>query len=438
MYQDHRERLLQLLSEVHAIGIFFAGSLMTRNADCEYRFRPTSDFWYLTGFDEPEAVLVLLPGGDERSILFISELNPAEEIWTGKRLGTSAAPKALGVDKAYPIEELWTRMPELLAGHERVICTTGENEQRDVQMLHVAEELRRKVRGGVVAPMEWLDPGPYLHEMRLKKSAAEVEVMRKAAAITTEAHLAAMATTAPGTNEAEIDALIEYEFRRRGSSGPAYNNIVAGGSNACTLHYIENNAELKGGDLLLIDAGCEWEYYASDVTRTFPVDGSFSDEQRAVYELVLKSQKAGIEQARPGNSFFSVHEVTLRVLVEGMIELGWLKSSLEENLESKDYKRFFMHKTGHWLGLDVHDCGTYYTDGESRLLEPGMLTTVEPGLYIAANEETVDARWRGIGIRIEDDILITADGNENLTAAIPKEIDEVEAACRGSVLERAL
>ncbi len=420
-----------------AVGIFYAGSLKTRNADCEYRFRPASDFWYLTGFDEPEAVLVLLPDGDERAVLFLSELNPSEEIWTGKRLGTAAAPDSLGVDVAYPIEELWTRMPELLTGHTRVVCTTGEDEQRDLHLLQVAEDLRRKVRGGVVAPMEWLDPGPYLHELRLKKSAGEVDAMRHAAGITTEAHLAAMAAAAPGVNEAEIDALIDYEFRRRGSSGQAYNNIVAGGANACTLHYIENNDKLKDGDLLLIDAGCEWEYYASDVTRTFPVSGTFSDEQRAVYELVLRSQKAGIAQAVPGNSFYSVHEVTLKVLVEGMIELGWLKGTLAENLKSEEYKRFFMHKTGHWLGLDVHDCGTYFIDGESRLLEPGMVTTVEPGLYVAANEETVEARWRGIGIRIEDDILVTADGNENLTAAIPKEVDEVEAACRGTVLQQA-
>ncbi|MFT5287203.1 MAG: Xaa-Pro aminopeptidase, partial [Planctomycetota bacterium] len=425
MYQDHRKLLLELLAEVNSVGIFPAGSLVTRNADCDYRFRPNSDFWYLTGFAEPDSILVLLPDGDERAVMFLPELNKSEEIWNGKRLGTAAAPAELGVDCAYPIEEFWTKLPELLAGHTRVIYSTGSDKQRDSQLLQTVDDLRRKSRGGVVAPMEWLDPAPFLHELRLKKSAAESDAMRKAAAITTTAHLAAMAATEPGKNEAEIDALIDFEFRRRGSSGQAYNNIVAGGDNACTLHYILNNEELKDGDLLLIDAGCEWEYYASDVTRTFPINGTFSAEQRAVYELVLKSQKAGIAQAVPGNSFLSVHEVTLKVLVEGMIELGWLSGTFEENLKSEDYKRFFMHKTGHWLGLDVHDCGTYYIDGESRLLEPGMVTTVEPGLYVAANEETVEARWRGIGIRIEDDILITAGGNENLTAAIPKEIDDV-------------
>jgi Xaa-Pro aminopeptidase len=279
-----------------------------------------------------------------------------------------------------------------------------------------------------------VDHLPLLHELRLVKNEDEQNLMRRAAEITTEAHLAAMRETRPGRNEREIDALIEYTFKCRGSTGPAYTNIVAGGDNACILHYTENDMELADGDLLLIDAGAEMDFYASDVTRTFPVGGRFTDDQRALYEVVLKAQMAGVEHVRPGVSFASIHEVTLGHLVDGLIELGLCQGTHEEVIESESYREFFMHRTGHWLGLDVHDCGYYAEDGQSRLLEPGMTLTVEPGLYVDPACESVDERWRGIGIRIEDDILVTKDGHENLTAAIPKTVDDVEAACSGADL----
>ncbi len=434
LYSRNRDRLLESLEEGTTAAIFATGTPPIRNHDCEYRFRPDSDFWYLTGFDEPDAVLVLLPGKGERSVLFLQEKNPKEEVWTGRRLGTEAARSELGVDAAYPIDELWSRLPDLLAGYSRVVYRTGRDEARDRRMMELGAALRMKVRGGVVAPSEWLDPAPFVHEMRLVKSPDEIALMRRAAGITAEAHGAAMREAGPGVNESVIDGLLEYTYRKHGSTGPAYTNIVAGGANACVLHYIRNGCELRDGDLLLIDSGAEWDYYASDVTRTFPVNGTFGAEQRAVYELVLDAQKAAIEHTRPGNTFVSVHDVATRVLVEGMVELGWLDCSTEEALENESYKRFYMHRTGLWLGLDVHDCGSYYVEGESRILAPGMVTTVEPGIYIAPDDDTVDKRWRGIGVRIEDDVAVTEDKNEVLTAAIPKEVDEVEAACRGESL----
>jgi Xaa-Pro aminopeptidase len=284
----------------------------------------------------------------------------------------------------------------------------------------------------VPPPIEVLDTGPVLGELRLKKSKAELELMRRAAAITREAHSACMAAAKPGMNEREIDALLEWHFRARGGTGAAYTNIVASGANATILHYNENNASLKDGDLLLIDAGAEYEWYASDVTRTFPVNGRFSPEQRALYEVCLDAQLKAIAHVQPGVSFTSVHETALRTLVEGLVKLGLLHGTVEEELKSDNYRRFYMHRTSHWLGLDVHDCGAYNVDGASRVLEPGMVLTVEPGLYVAEDEATVPERWRGIGIRIEDDVLVTVHGHEVLTAGIPKTVDEVEAACAAS------
>lgn len=441
MYRNHRARFLERLTREGAAAVIPTASPKTRNHDCEYRFRPDSDFWYLTGFAEPESVLVLLPGKDGgagKSVLFLRERDKNLEIWNGRRLGVERAPDSLGVDCAFAIEDLWDELPSLLLGCERIVYRTGVDAENDRQMIDTINTLRGRARGGVRPPIETIDHVPYLHELRLYKDADEQTNMRRAAAITEEAHKRAMAETAPGVYENEIDALIEYTFKRRGSTGPAYTNIVAGGVNACILHYNENDAELKDGDLLLIDAGAELDYYASDVTRTFPVNGSFSTEQRAIYELVLESQIAGVEHIKPGVSFLSIHDVATGVLIDGLIRLGLLKGTREEALESDSYQRFYMHKTGHWLGLDVHDCGYYAEDGDSRLLEPGMTLTVEPGLYIAEDEETVDAKWRGIGVRIEDDILVTQNGFENLTAAIPKTVDEVEAACRGEELASAL
>lgn len=436
MYREHRNRFLETLGQSDSAAVVFSGSAAIRNNDCEYRFRPHSDFWYLTGFAEPDSVLVLLPKAEgSKTVLFLRKRIKKEEIWNGVRLGVERAPAELGVDEAYPIEELWDRLSELLEGHDRVMYRTGEDEARDRQVLSTISDLRARVRTGARAPLEIIDPSEILHEQRLVKNAAEVDVVRRAVEITTEAHAAAMREVEPGKSEAEIDALIEYTFKRRGSTGPAYTNIVAGGEGACVLHYIENDRELKDGDLLLIDAGAEWSFYASDVTRTFPVNGTFSPEQRALYEVVLEAQVAAIEAVKPGNTFLAAHQVAVERLVTGLIGLGLLEGPAEKAIEEKTYDRFYMHKTGHWLGLDVHDCGRYHLDGDSRKLEPGMITTVEPGLYVAADDETVEERWRGIGIRIEDDVLVTEAGNEVLTSAIPKGIDEVEAACRGASLE---
>jgi Xaa-Pro aminopeptidase len=441
IYQQHRAAYLERLAKLDAAAVIPTASEKTRNHDCTYRFRPHSDFWYLTGFAEPGSVLVLLPRGtgDEdspRSVLFLRERDRLKEIWNGRRLGLDRAPDELGIDEARSIEDLWEVLPQLLKGYASIVYRTGEEEDRDRHMLEVTSRLRSMARGGIVGPAALVDPAPSLHEQRLFKSAGEIEIMRRAAAITAEAHTAAMAATAHGRNESEIEALIEYTFRMRGSTGPAYTSIVAGGANACILHYVENNLPLRDGDLLLVDAGAEVEYYASDVTRTWPVNGTFSAEQRAVYQVVLDAQLAAIDHCRAGNTFLSVHDVALHKLVEGLVALGLLKGAVSTLIEEHAYDRFYMHKTGHWLGLDVHDQGAYAEDGCSRKLKPGMVTTVEPGLYIAEDDETVEARWRGIGVRIEDDILITATGCENLTAAIPKTIEEVEAACARSELSR--
>ncbi|MCA8981911.1 MAG: Xaa-Pro aminopeptidase [Planctomycetes bacterium] len=441
IYQEHRAAYLKRLAELGAAAVIPTASEKTRNHDCTYRFRPHSDFWYLTGFAEPGSVLVLLPQGtgDEdspRSVLFLRERDRLKEIWNGRRLGLERAPEALGVDEARPIEDLWDDLPQLLKGYASIVYRTGEEEDRDRRMLEVTNRLRSMARGGVVGPAALVDPAPSLHELRLFKTPGELDIMRRAAAITAEAHTSAMAATSPGRNESEIEALIEYTFRLRRSTGPAYTSIVAGGANACILHYVENDMPLVDGDLLLVDAGAEVEYYASDVTRTWPVNGTFSAEQRAVYQVVLDAQLAAIDHCRPGNTFLGVHEAALKKLVEGLVGLGLLEGDVDALIEDHAYDRFYMHKTGHWLGLDVHDQGAYAEDGSSRKLQPGMVTTVEPGIYIAEDDETVEARWRGIGVRIEDDVLITKDGCENLTAAIPKTIEEVEAACAQGELTR--
>lgn len=440
MYAEHRQRLLSLLESDSTAAVIPTATPKVRNHDCDYRFRPDSDFWYLTGFAEPGACLVLLPGQDghpSRSILFLREKDKLKEIWDGRRLGTEAAPDALRVDEARNIESLWDDLPELLTGYERILFRMGAEESYDREMTRTIKAVRGRARGGVRPAVEVVDHVPYLHELRLKKSVYEIELMREAAAITSEAHRAAMAETKPGVGEHEIDALIEYTFKRRGSTGAAYNNIVAGGANACVLHYVENDAPLADGDLLLIDAGAEKQYYASDVTRTFPVGGKFTEPQRAIYEIVLRAQKKAVEHVKPGVTFQSIHEVALAELVDGLIEIGLCEGTRESVIEDLSYKEFYPHSTGHWLGLDVHDCGYYAIDGESRLLEPGMALTVEPGLYVNPSNDAVDPKWHGIGVRIEDDILVTESGYENLTADIPKEIDEVEAACASRELQGA-
>ncbi|MCY2960877.1 MAG: aminopeptidase P N-terminal domain-containing protein [Planctomycetota bacterium] len=437
-FADHRARFLQVLQRERAAAVVATATHKIRNHDTEYRFRPDSDFWWLTGFAEPDSVLVLLPAlkpdAKPRSVLFLREKDRERETWTGRRLGVEAAPAKLQIDEARGIEKLWTDLPNLLRGYERVVYRTGVDEPRDREMLALLAKLRATAKAAAPPPQAILDPAAFLHELRLFKDAGELDVMRRGAKITREAHVAAMRAAKPNVNEREIDALLDSTFRRLGGTGAAYTNIVAGGANACILHYVENDQPLRDGDLLLVDAGCEVDWYACDVTRTFPVSGTFTPDQRAVYQIVLDAQLAAIAMVKPGAAFDAPHQAALAVLSAGLVRLGLLTGTAEQVLAQETFKRFYMHRTSHWLGLDVHDCGAYLADGKPRTLEPGMVLTIEPGLYLAEDDTTIDARWRGIGVRIEDDVLVTQDGHEVLTRGIPKSVDEVEAACRASAL----
>ncbi|MEM1447818.1 MAG: aminopeptidase P N-terminal domain-containing protein [Planctomycetota bacterium] len=430
-----RACLLERLAELDAAAVVPTATVKTRNHDSDYPFRPTSDFWYLTGFAEPGACLVLLPEQGEqpaRSILFLRPKDREREIWDGRRLGLDRAPEVLGVDEARDIANLWTDLGALLVGRRRIVWRLGDDDAADRSMVETFTALRDRARGTVQPPVELLDTAPLLHEMRVLKDAFEIEQMRRAARITAAAHAELMATVQPGMNEREAEALLDHRYRSAGSTGAAYNHICAGGANACILHYIENDQPLTGGDLMLVDSGAEYGHYAADITRTFPVNGRFSEAQRALYEVVLEAELAGIEAVAPGVPFDRIHEVCLRVIVDGLLRLGLLSGTREETLDSGSYRAFFMHKTSHWLGLDVHDCGRYVTDdGEPRPLEPGMVFTIEPGLYVDPENQDVDAKWRGIGIRIEDDVLVTPDGVEVLTDGVPKSVEEVEARCLG-------
>ncbi len=428
-YIARRARVLEALSRRGAAALLLSARPKVRNADTEHRYRPDSDLWRLTGLGEPHCALVLLPavaGRAARSVLFLRERNAEQELWSGRRLGIAGATQHLGVDDARPIETLWTDLPGLLEGCAQLCYRTGVDTHNDVAVLEVLARLRAKTRSAATLPHELIDAAPVLHELRLFKDEAELRAMSRAAQITCEAHLSAMRSARPGMRENEIEALIEYEFRRRGADAPAYNTIVAGGANACILHYIDNVDVLREDQLLLIDAGAEFEHYAADVTRTFPVGARFGAAQRELYEVVLRAQLAAIELARPGRRFDEPHAAAVRVLVEGLCDLGLLSESVPTALESGSYKRFYMHRTSHWLGLDVHDAGSYVRDGASRELAPGMVLTIEPGLYVAEDEPSVDARWRGIGIRIEDDVVVTDAGPRVLTAGVPKALDEIE------------
>ncbi len=431
MARAHRAAFLAAMSDGD-VAVIPTGGEVTRSRDTHFKFRPNSDFWYLTAFPEPEAVAVLRAGHDEPFVLFVRPRDAEKEVWNGRRAGVDGARERFGADVAYPIEELPTRLPELLAGAERLFYETGMNPMFDSQVMGMLASSHVRSRDGVTAPGVVVRPGDILHEMRLHKSADELAVMRRAAEITHEAHTGAMAALRPGIYEYEIESLVDGTFRKHGGWGPGYTTIAASGANACILHYTENDNEVSDGELLLLDAGCEVEGYTADVTRTFPASGKFSKAQRDIYDVVLAAQRAGVEHVRPGNTFLSVHETTTRVLVDGMIGIGLLKGTLDENLASEDYRRYFMHKTGHWLGLDVHDVGRYFTEDKkpvSRELAPGMVTTVEPGIYVPADDDTAPEHFRGIGIRLEDDVAVTESGYDNLTASVPITAEDVEAAC---------
>lgn len=430
-YERRRQRLMEFMED-NSIAIVPAGHEKVRSADTHYPFRQDSDFSYLSGFPEPDAVLVLIPEREHGEyVLFCRDKDKEREIWDGYRAGPAGAVADYGANDAFPIDDIDEILPGLIEGKERVYYAMGKDALFDKRVMDWINSIREKVRAGAIPPGEFLDLDHFLHDMRLFKSAAELRVMEEAAEISAQAHIEAMKACEPGMYEYQLDAIIKHYCAMRGGRELAYTTIVGGGSNACVLHYIENNQKLKQNDLVLIDAGCELDGYAADITRTFPVSGRFSNEQAAIYDIVLEAQQAAFAVIEPGRHWNEPHEASVLAITEGLIKLGLLKGSVEENIEKNNYKDFYMHRIGHWLGMDVHDVGDYKVHGEWRVLEPGMVMTVEPGIYIAADNENVEACWRGIGIRIEDDVVITKDGHKVLTATVPKERVEIESLMSG-------
>ena len=411
-----------------AVAILPAAPVSLRNGDVDHEYRQDSDFYYLTGFDEPESVLVL-DAPAQKVTLFVRARDRDREVWDGPRAGVEGAIERFGANEAFAVNELDEKLPELLQNHARLYYRLGARRRFDERLLDAIDRVRARQRTGATAPSEIVDPGTILHEMRLRKSQDEIDQMRAAAHITREAHELAMQRARPGMREYEIEALLIDTFRRRGSERPAYGSIVGSGPNACVLHYRRNDRSIEPGDLLLIDAGCEYGYYASDVTRTFPVGRDFSAEQQAIYELVLEAQSEGIAATRPGTTLDAIHGLCVEVVSRGLVRLGLLAGDVAQIIEQQRYKRFFMHRTSHWLGMDVHDVGAYFENGSARKLAPGMVLTVEPGIYIAPDDQSVPASWRGIGVRIEDDVVVTSADHDVLTAGIPKTVDEVRRAC---------
>jgi Xaa-Pro aminopeptidase len=427
-FKERRARLARTLGE--GVVVLPTARECARNADVTFDFRWDSGFYYLTGFREPEAALVMVLGTKPRSILFCRARNAEREIWDGFRYGPEAARELFAFDEAYPYEELDARLPDLLANREAVHTPVGADAAWDLRVAGWLNAVRAKARSGVRAPAQLRDLRADVDDMRLFKDESEIAVMRRAAEISGAAHVRAMRTAAPGMREYEVEAELVHEFLRNGARSTAYGSIVASGANACVLHYRDNGAELRKGDLLLIDAGCELDSYASDITRTFPVAARFSAAQRDIYELVLASQEAAIQAVKPGAQFNAYHDAATRILARGFIDLRLCSGSVDKVLEDGSYKQFYMHRTGHWLGLDVHDAGDYMRDGKWRKLKAGMVLTVEPGCYIRPGDKVPKAFWN-IGVRIEDDVLVTARGREVLTVACPKRVSEVEAAVLG-------
>jgi Xaa-Pro aminopeptidase len=401
-----------------------------RNAENEYVFRQDSDYLWTVGLDEPTGAAVLVTrGGERKLVLFVRPRDKEKEIWNGKRAGVEGAKERFGANEAYPVAELEAKLPDLVEGAATLWWRFGQEPAWDARMARVLGTLRAGVRAGKRAPLAIAEPGRILHELRLVKAPEEIALLRRASEITAEAHLAAMRDGSRGRREHQIQAEIEYAFRRRGGSGPGYGTIVASGSNSTILHYRAGDAVLDDGQVCLVDAGGEYDGYTADVTRTFPVSGTFTKAQRDLYELCLSAQKAGVEDVRPGVTVDDLHDRTVRRLTEGLVALGLLAGPVDARIEDKTYRKYYMHRTGHWLGLDVHDVGDYYVDGKSRPLAPGMVITVEPGVYVAEDDETAPREMRGVGIRIEDDVLVTESGRDNLTGGIPKDVGDVEAAC---------
>lgn len=428
-----RRKALMAQMVPNSIAILPAAAVAIRNRDVEHVYRQDSDFQYLSGFPRPEAVIALIPGREHGEyVLFCRERNPEREQWDGLRAGQEGAMRDFGADDAFPITDIDEILPGLIEGRERVYSAMGSNAEFDRRLMDWINVIRSKARLGAQPPNEFVALDHLLHDMRLYKSAAEVKVMREAAAISARAHVRAMQACRPGLHEYSLEAELDYEFRKGGAKMPAYGSIVAAGRNSCILHYQQNDAPLKDGDLVLIDAGCEIDCYASDITRTFPVSGRFSPEQKAIYELVLKAQEAAFEVIAPGKHWNHAHEATVRVITEGLVALGLLKGEVQALIDSEAHRAFYMHRAGHWLGMDVHDVGEYKVGGQWRVLEPGMALTVEPGIYIAADNQNVAKKWRGIGVRIEDDVVVTRQGCEILTSGVPKTVADIEALMLGA------
>ncbi len=428
-----RRRDLMACMEPNSIAIIPGAREVRRNGDAEYAFRQDSDFYYLSGFPEPEAVAVLIPGREHGEyVLFCREKDATRELWTGYRAGQEGACQNYGADDAFPIGDIDEILPGLIEGRERVYYSLGKDSEFDRHVMEWVNTIRSKVRAGAIPPGEFLDLDHFLHEQRLIKSAGEQKIMREAGKISARAHTRAMQICHPGMREFQLEAEILHEFAMAGGRYPAYTSIVGGGENACVLHYTENAAELNDGDLVLIDAGCELQHYAADITRTFPVNGKFSKEQRALYEIVLAAQQAAFDTIKPGNHWNEPHDAAVKTITQGLIDLKLLKGGLKKNLEKGAYQDFYMHRTGHWLGMDVHDVGDYKVGNEWRVLEAGMVLTVEPGIYVSPSNQDVPARWRGIGIRIEDDVLVTKQGHDVLTDGVPKAVDEIETLMAAS------
>jgi Xaa-Pro aminopeptidase len=429
MHAARRQRFLEAM-EPESVAILIGAGLALRSRDTHYRFRQDSDFHYLTGFDHPNAAAVLRKDGGPPFTLFVEPRDPAAETWTGYRPGVEGAKSDYGADEAHPIGSLLDQLPSLIERARRVHHVLGRDARLDARLTEVVETARIRSRAHAAPPDAILDPRAIVHEMRLVKEPDELDLMRRAAEISREAHVRAAGLARAGVYEYELEAEIDSTFRRRGAWGPAYESIIGGGANATVLHYVANDQPLRDETLVLIDAGCEYQGYASDVTRSYPVGGRFTDAGRAVYDVVLAAQEAALERCRPGATLEDVHDAALRRLVEGMIELGLLAGTVEESIASGSYRAYYMHRTSHWLGLDVHDVGSYVRDGKPRPLEPNMVFTVEPGLYVPLRDEKAPPALRGIGVRIEDDVVVTEDGHENLTAAIPKRPGELEALIR--------
>jgi Xaa-Pro aminopeptidase len=411
-----------------SIAIIPTASVYIRNRDVEFPFRADSDFFYLTAYPEPEAVAVLIPDrADGEYILFCRDSDIEMETWHGRRAGLEGALEIYGADDAFPIEDMDDILPGLIEGHERVFYNMGHDQNFDNRVLGWVNQIRSKSRTGVIAPDEFISLNHFLHDMRLYKSRHEIKLMRQAAKISAGAHKRVISYCKPGMHEYQLEAELVHEFMQNGSRAAAYPSIVGSGENGCILHYTENKDEIADGDLLLIDAGAEYHGYASDITRTFPANGKFTTAQRQAYDLVLKAQLAAIEQVKPGNHWNDPHDAAVRVLTEGMVELGILKGDVDELIKDHVYTKYYMHRTGHWIGMDVHDVGDYKVDNEWRMLEPGMVLTVEPGLYMPAETKGLPKKWWNIGIRIEDDVLVTKEGYEVLSKDAPKTADEIEA-----------